>query len=254
MLIRPVHSVPDLAEVHSMVRSTQLGVLTTGIASSSYPFLQSTHIPWVLDVDPSGLKEDGTPDLGTLRGHIARQNPQSKAMVEAVKEGGPEEEGELQDEVLVLFTLPNHAYVAPHWWTETKPKTQKVVPTWNYEAVQVYGRLTVRHGGEPADAFLSQQIRDLSHQGESSIGHTGPGEWKVEDAPAPYINQLKRVIVGLEIKITRIEGKSKMSQEERLPDRIGIAAGFEAQGTEVSKALAEKVRQRSDEKEAAKAA
>ncbi|BGP43992.1 hypothetical protein JCM10450v2_008209 [Rhodotorula kratochvilovae] len=246
MYIRAVHAIPEVAAVHELIQRNPLGLLTTGIASAAaHPFLQISHIPWVLDVEP------GTGDLGTLRGHIARANPQSKAMVEAVQAA---DSFELADEVLVLFQAPHHAYVTPKSYVATKPTTGKVVPTWNYEAAQAYGRLTLFFANDDRTGdFLAKQIRDLSQQNEEAYGHKGDEAWKVEDAPAGYIKQLKRAIVGLEIKIARLEGKSKMSQEEPLADREGVAAGFRSLGTDLGDAMADSVTRRSAEREAAMA-
>ncbi|GAA5854759.1 hypothetical protein JCM8547_004061 [Rhodosporidiobolus lusitaniae] len=258
MLIRPVHAVPSLSECHSMIRASPLGVLTTAIRShdsDGFPFLQASHIPWVLDPPD---EEEGEGDLGTLRGHIARTNPQAKAMVASLEKGG-EEKVELDEEVLVLFTAPNHGYVTPKFFTETKPQTGKVVPTWVYDAVQVYGRLTLYHAQDDrTNTFLSQQIHDLSTQGEASMGFVNTSSqknaWEVSDAPAPYIKQLKRVIVGMEVKVTRIEGKSKMMQEERKGDRMGVAGGFRRMGGEKGEALARRVEERSEQRERAREA
>ncbi|GJN94751.1 hypothetical protein Rhopal_007843-T1 [Rhodotorula paludigena] len=230
--------------MHELVRANPLGTLTTGIKHPKHPFLQSSHIPWVLDT-PIEPAADGTVPLGTLRGHIARMNPQSKAMVESLAEGSVE----LTDDVLVLFTVPTHSYVTPKFYAATKPSTGKVVPTWNYSAVQAYGRLKLFHADdERSSSFLQQQISDLSAQEEASAGHDAP--WQVSDAPSTYIKQLKRAIVGLEIEITRLEGKNKMSQELPLADREGVVAGFKALRTDASRDMATMVQQRSDEVEA----
>ncbi|GAA6057276.1 hypothetical protein JCM3770_004529 [Rhodotorula araucariae] len=245
MYIRAVHAINDVAALHELIRKHPLGLLTTGIASAAHQFLQVSHIPWVLDVEP------GTDDLGTLRGHLARANPQSKAMVEAAQAA---DSVELADEVLVLFQAPHHAYVTPKSYVATKPATGKVVPTWDYEAVQARGRLRLFFADDEwTRAFLAKQIRDLSQQQEESYGHLGDDAWKVDDAPPPYIKQLQRAIVGMEIKITHLEGKSKMSQEEPLADRNGIVAGFRSLGTDWGDTMANSVARRSAEHEAAKA-
>ncbi|GAA5908530.1 hypothetical protein JCM6882_001291 [Rhodosporidiobolus microsporus] len=233
MLIRSIHAMEDLPSIHALVQSHPLGVLTTGIASppGDYPFLQSSHIPWVLDVDPNNPD-----DLGTLRGHIARQNPQAKAMIESLEEG----EQELKDEVLVLFTAPAQSYVTPKYYTFTKPSTGKVVPTYDYSAVQVYGRLTLHHADTPStSSFLHSQMSALSQQEEERAGFPGDSAWKITDAPEGYIKQLKRAVVGLEIRIERAEGKVKAQQEMRAEDREGVVKGFRGLGTELGKEMSE---------------
>ncbi|GAA6021379.1 hypothetical protein JCM10207_002028 [Rhodosporidiobolus poonsookiae] len=246
MYIRGVHQIKNLSELHELVRQTQLGQFTTGISCADQPFLQTTHIPWVLDVDESADEQH----LGVLRGHIARVNPQTKAMIAAAAENG-----ELEDEALVIFTAKEHGYVTPKFYAETKPTTGKVVPTWNYSAVQVYGRVKIYDTAHPdTDAFLAQQIADLSREGEASMGFTGAKAWSVDDAPAGYVKQLKRAIVGVEIEITRIEGKAKMSQEMGKGDRQGVIDGFRELGTDDGLAIAATVERKGAEKDAAKAA
>ncbi|KAK1494747.1 transcriptional regulator [Colletotrichum tamarilloi] len=100
----------------------------------------SSHNPFVLDAQD----ESSDFELGRLRGHLARANPQSKDIVEELSRG---ESGTavitLQRNVLVVFTSPVQHYVTPRFYTEKKPVNGKVVPTWNYSAVQVYGKATV---------------------------------------------------------------------------------------------------------------
>lgn len=247
MYIRPVHAEHDLPTLHTFIRENPLGVLTTAIESPTHHFLQSSHIPWILDVsaDPSSAR------LGTLRGHIARANPQAKAMIADLTDGASQATApKLAKDVLVLFTAPvQQHYITPKFYTTTKPATGKVVPTWNYAAVQVYGRATVFCDATDADgatdAFLSQQIRDLSHFAETNVmGRERP--WAVDDAPESYVELLKKAIVGIEVEITDIAGRWKMSQELGAGDREGALQGFEGMGTEVGDAMARMVRERAE--------
>ncbi|KAL4820392.1 transcriptional regulator [Aspergillus spinulosporus] len=240
MFIPSVHAESDPATLHSFIRANPLGLLITGIRSSSQQFLQCTHVPFVLDT-PENTN-------GVLRAHIAKQNPQAKAMIEHLAERPdiltPE------DEVLVDFTAKEHHYVTPKFYVETKPDTGKVVPTWNYATVQVYGKLTLYYDSKSPEtgAFLAKQIRDLSEHAESSImGYTGgerPRPWVVEDAPEKYIEIMQRNIVGIEIRIDQIQGKFKMSQEMKPGDRDGVAAGFSRMASEEGQAMAALVRER----------
>ncbi|GAP89345.2 putative transcriptional regulator [Rosellinia necatrix] len=249
----PAHHVEKAIPVlRKLVRDNPLGVLTTAIRSESAPFILSSHVPFLLDV-----KDENSPDeLGVLRAHIARQNPQAKALIAAAQAGTRSEPNLLEEEVLVLFTSPIHHYVTPKYYTETKPTTGKVVPTWNYMAAQAYGRIKVHwdHKSEESVEFLSKQISDLSEFAESSImGFTGKGDdpksWKVTDAPDRYIELLQKAIIGIEIKLDRLEGKFKMSQEMSLGDRQGVAKGFANLGTETASAISQIVQERSDLKE-----
>lgn len=161
--------------------------------------------------------------------------------------------------MLVLFTsTPNH-YVTPKFYTETKPTTAKVVPTWNYKAVQAYCKATVYFDlkSDETGKWLDRQLHDLSHFAETTItDYTGkgdrPGPWKVADAPERYIELLKKNLIGVELVIKRLEGKVKMSQEMRLGDRIGVIQGFNRLDSDVGREMAAIVQEQSDKKEAAK--
>jgi transcriptional regulator len=144
--------------------------------------------------------------------------------------------------------------VTPKFYTETKPATGKVAPTWNYAAVQAYGRARIYFDAhsEETSTFLSQQISDLSKHVETSImGHTGPensrpAPWSVAESPERYIELRKKAIVGIEIDITRLEGKFKMSQELGAGDREGVIDGFQHLGTETAREVAKLVEQRAE--------
>ncbi|KAK1727772.1 transcriptional regulator PAI 2-type [Colletotrichum acutatum] len=254
MFIPAPHAETRISALRQLIRDYPLGVLTTAIPSGAHPLILASHIPFVLDVDDETSDEE----LGRLRGHLARQNPQSKAMIEAVQSTGTESTT-LDQEVLVLFTAAPHHYVTPKFYTETKPTTAKVVPTWNYAAVQAYGRATIYFDSKSKSAsdFLSKQIDDLSRHTETSImDYTGkgdrPGPWKVADAPERYIELMKKNIIGIEISIDRLEGKFKMSQEMRKGDREGVIRGFQSLGSDGGQTIAALVQERSDMKELAK--
>lgn len=204
-------------------------------------------------------KDEKKKNLGTLRGHLARANPQAKALIDALvaqqAETGETGAGELSEEVLILFNAPESHYVTPKFYTETKPSTGKVVPTWNYAAVQVYGKIRVYADSksEETGEFLQRQIEDLSEACETGImGYTKEGAWKVDDAPDRYVDVMKRAIMGVEITIERLEGKWKMSQEMGVGDREGVVRGFEGLGSDVARDVARLVRERGEMKEKAK--
>ncbi|RSL40740.1 hypothetical protein CEP53_013185 [Fusarium sp. AF-6] len=234
MYIRDIHAEKDLQDLRRLVRENPLGLFTTVISSrsGSFPLLQTSHIPFILDIED----ESSETELGTLRGHLARANPQSKAFIEETSANSTRG---LEHDVLALFQSPVHAYIPPEFLSETKPKTQKVVPTWNYDAVQVYGKATVYvdSKSEETSAHLNSQIDALTNHIEVNImNHTsedGRSEaWKVTDAPEKYTELLKKAIIGVEIKVERMEGKFKMSQEEPAGDRAGVIQGFQGLGTE----------------------
>lgn len=253
MYLPAKHEEKDTAVLQRFIHETPLGVLTTAIPSDDQPLILSSHIPWILDVDAS--KPD---DLGRLRGHLARANPQSKALISSLGSAAQTDGAPVSQEVLVLFTAAPHHYVTPKFYTETKPATGKVVPTWDYAAVQVYGRATVYadSSGAQTSEFLSKQIGDLSNHAETSVmGYTGeggrPGPWSVDDAPERYIELMKKNIIGIEIEVTSMGGKFKMNQESRLGDRQGVIKGFGELGTDVGRSMSALVKERGDLKDAA---
>lgn len=162
--------------------------------------LFATHLPLVLD------RAGGT--LGILRGHISRANKQWRDFSASV-------------EALAIFSGPHH-YITPNWYAE-KRATGRVVPTWNYAVVHAYAKLRVV---EDADWLLAN-VTALTNMHEA--GQATP--WKVSDAPAEYVQALLKGIVGLELTITRPEGKWKVSQNRPSADRAGVAQGLEELGT-----------------------
>src|SRR5215470_2098279 len=195
----------DRIEVqHALIRAHPLGLLITsgpaGLLANLFPFL----------VDADGSEK------GTLRLHIARANPQWKEL-EAI------------EECLVVFQGPQD-YVTPSWYA-TKRETGKVVPTWNYVTVHAWGRPRVMND----DSWLRRQIEDLTNSRETQ--RTEP--WLVSDAPDDFVAMQMRAIVGIEIPVSRIEGKWKMSQNRPEADRAGVIAGFREAGDEAIAALVE---------------
>jgi transcriptional regulator len=150
---------------------------------------------------------------------MARTNPQAKALIESAKfqmAEGSSGGVQLKDEVMMLFTADVHHCVTPNFYTETKPSTGKVMPTWDYSAVQAYGKGTVFFElGSESTEYLSRQINDLSHHAKTFVmGYNGedkPDPWKFSDALDRYIALLQKSIIGVQIEITSLGGKFKMS-------------------------------------------
>ncbi|MBA3436189.1 MAG: FMN-binding negative transcriptional regulator, partial [Chloroflexi bacterium] len=124
-------------------------------------------------------------------------------------------------EALAIFDGPD-AYITPAWYEE-KQLTGKVVPTWNYTTVQAHGSLIVRH--EPD--WLVAHVRRLVERHEA--GRDAP--WSVDDAPPGYVETQARAIVGLELCITRLEAKRKLSQNRSVADLEGVLAGLSTGST-----------------------
>ena len=169
--------------------------------------LEASHIPMLLD--------PAAGERGLLEGHFARANPHWRAL----ESGG---------EALAIFTAAN-AYVSPSWYP-TKTETGKVVPTWNYLAVQVGGRIAVYDDAAALTALVTR-LTDAHERGRAE-------PWAVTDAPADYIATMVRGIVGFRLIIDRIEGVWKMSQNRPSIDQAGVRAGLAADGDERSVAVA----------------
>ena len=153
----------------------------------------------------------------TLRGHVARANPMWR-----VATGQP---------VLAIFRGPQ-AYVSPNWYP-SKAATHKVVPTWNYIVVHAHGVLRAVDDAPWVHALV----------GRLTAHHESPqsAPWAVSDAPEDFVQQMLRVIVGIEIPVDSLVGKWKISQNRSQADRQGVAAALQA-GTAEAQAMAALVR------------
>ena len=193
----------DLPTLHDLIRHHSFATLVTNGAEG----LIASHVPLLLDESP--------PPFGRLRGHLARANPQWRDL----EHGG---------EALAIFHGP-HAYVSPSWYPSTR-EHGKVVPTWNYVAVHAYCKARCLH--EPTD--LVPLVRDLTDAYERGR----PNPWSIDDAPAGFMENTARAIVGFELEIVRLEGKRKLSQNRSADDRRGVREAFAA-GDEMERAVAE---------------
>ncbi len=155
-----------------------------------------------LAVDVIPLAVDRLAGGWRLTGHVARANP---LWQEA--DGHP---------VLALFHGPQ-AYVSPNWYP-SKAQHGKAVPTWNYQIVQAHGRLRAIDDAAWVHALVTR-LTDRHEEGRAA-------PWHVTDAPADYIAATQRAIVGIEIEVTRLEGKFKLSQNRSAEDRAGVISGL----------------------------
>lgn len=201
----PTHFEESRVEtLHALIRSHPLGTLITQDGSGA---LQADPIPFMLDLGPRGH--------GTLRGHVARANPvwrESRRDVEA----------------LVVFHGAQ-SYVSPGWYPG-KALHGRVVPTWNYIIVQARGPLRAIDDREWLRAFVA---RLTSHHEARQIA-----PWQVGDAPSDYIDKMLGAIVGIEIELSAIVGKWKISQNRDAADRDGVVAGLQALAARDGDALA----------------
>jgi transcriptional regulator len=168
---------PEVVDRH--IRAHPLATLITMGTSGLF----ATHLPMVLH------RED--PERAILRGHLSRANRQWQ-------------EFSAEIEALAIFAGPDH-YITPNWYP-AKAVTGKVVPTWNYATVHAYGPLCVIEDATWLLAHLNSLID--THEASS------PTPWKVSDAPVDYIEAVSKGIVGLELRIHRLEGKWKVSQNQ----------------------------------------
>ena len=163
---------------------------------------------------------------GILRGHVARGNPQWReieASIAASRDGA--------GEGLAIFDGAD-AYVSPAWYEE-KRLTGKVVPTWNYVTVQAHGTITTIHDPN----WLIPHVGRLVERHEAGR----PDPWALTDAPEDYVRTQARAIVGIELRITRLEAKAKLSQNRSAADIAGTIEGL-AGGTPGERSVADAMR------------
>jgi transcriptional regulator len=169
-------------------------------------------------------RDDGA--HGMLRGHLARGNPQWREIEASVAAGG-----DGAGEALAIFDGPD-AYVSPAWYEE-KRLTGRVVPTWNYVTVQAHGTISTIHDPD----WLIPHVGRLVARHEAGR----PDPWSLTDAPEDYVRTQARAIVGLEIRIARLEAKEKLTQNRSVPDIDGTIGGLSA-GIPRERAVAEAMR------------
>jgi transcriptional regulator len=183
MYVPPAHRIDDDA-AWAVVADAGVGVFITPSADG----LLSAIAPVLV-----------APDRSTLASHVARANPWWRA----VEPGA---------EVLVLF-LAASAYVSPTYYP-SRAEQPAVVPTWNYVAAEVRGRATIH---DDAD-WLRAQVNAVTDHFEEGLDP----RWWVADAPEEYIERQLRAIVGVEVTVTSIEGKSKLSQNRSGVDHDAV--------------------------------
>ena len=182
-------------ELHALIAAHPLGALIAQGPNG----LDANHIPFEL--------EAGQGPSGTLHAHVARANP----VWREVKDG---------DEVLVIFRA-EQGYISPNWYP-SKQENHRSVPTWNYSVVHAHGKIAIRDD----ERFIRTLVARLTHRHEASQ----PQPWKMSDAPKDYIADMVKAIVGIEVEITRLTGKFKLSQNREARDISGVVEGLNAQG------------------------
>jgi transcriptional regulator len=208
-MFTPAHFEESRPEIlHDLMRRHPLATLVTLSGDGQ---IVANHIPllWCEAPQPFGI----------LQGHVARANP-------VWSDSRPDVES------LAVFQGPE-SYISPSWYA-TKQDTGRVVPTWNYAVVHAYGCLRIIDDTE----WLRSLVERLTAVHESGLAQP----WSVSDAPADFIQSRLGAIVGMEMVITRLQGKWKMSQNQPQENRAGVVDGLRALGTPKAAEVADLIR------------
>jgi transcriptional regulator len=189
---------PRIEVLHDLIVHNPLGMLVTHGKSG----LDANHIPFELN--------RGEGQFGVLHSHVARANP----VWQDIANG---------DEVLVVFRVA-HAYVSPSWYP-SKHEFHKQVPTWNYLVAHAHGRATIRD----EERYVRGVVARLTRTHEASQA----APWKMTDSSKEFIDMMLKAIVGIEIEITRLVGKSKLSQNKEVRDILGAGEALKSRGEDV---------------------
>lgn len=191
MYTPPFNRIADSGEIRAMVRAWATAQLVT-VDEQGQPLATLLPIVWTGD---------------TVIAHLAKANPQWRD----IGDGTP---------ALLICSGPE-AYVSPSWYA-TKAEDGRVVPTWNYSVVHLRGTATVHHDPD----WLRTAVEHLTdeHEGQRR------DPWSVGDAPEAFVQGQLRGIVGVQVRITAIEAKAKLSQNRSQADRDGVARGLRESG------------------------
>ena len=198
MYIPSAFAETDQIILHQFMEQHSFATLITH--RENEPF--ASHLPLLLDRNMG--------NQGHLLGHFAKANPQSKT---------PRHE-----EVLAIFHGP-HAYISPTWY-----EAANTVPTWNYQAVHVYGRYTAIDDPEELKAVIEKTVTFYEAPEKTP--------WSMQNADPDFIDQLLQGIVGFQIEIERIEGKFKLSQNHPVERREKVIKALKEQRHDDSQAIA----------------
>lgn len=190
----------DRAAIAGLISAHPLAVLV----AHSDTGLCAHHIPLIMTAD-------------RLIGHIAAGNDLHRDLDDG-------------HDIIAIFQGAD-AYISPNWYP-SKAETHEVVPTWNYTVAHVHGVINFHHDQKTKLAAVGQLTQMMEQRTNADTA------WRMGDAPRAFLAEKLDGIVAFDIKITRILGKAKLSQNKPEADRLGAAAGLEAQGTPaVAKAM-----------------
>lgn len=190
----PKHFKADARETRELLEGIRVADLITATADGMF----ATFLPLIYDASVG--------DLGALLGHVARKNDHWRL--------------EPNGESLVIAHGPD-AYISPGFY-ESKREHGRVVPTWNYLTAHIHGDLLIHD--DPV--WLEALVRRLTTRHEAER----PEPWSVDDAPRDYTEGQLRAIVGLQLRITRVEAKAKLGQNRPSADVDGVIEGLRARG------------------------
>jgi transcriptional regulator len=193
----------DLVKIAALIRAHPLAALVALQEGE----LAADHLPFLFDAEKR-----------LLRAHVARANP----LWRRAAQGGA---------ALAIFGGSEH-YVTPSWYP-SKRRTGKVAPTWNYEVVHVHGRLRVMDDAATALDIVEALTRE--HEEKRAA------PWAVSDAPEDYVAMRIKAIVAIELEITRIEAKRKLSQNQSAEDRAGVVSGLREEGSAAAAEMARRM-------------
>jgi transcriptional regulator len=186
-----------------VVRDLLAHLRAADLVTATSEGLLATFLPFLYDPTVG--------EQGALLGHLARNNDQWRH--------------EVVGDALVVVVHGPDAYVSPAWYA-SKAEHGRVVPTWNYLTAHVYGHLVVHDDPKWVEAL----VRRLTERHELSR----PEPWSVDDAPPRYFRGQLRAIVGIELRISRVEAKAKLSQNRPTADIDGVIAGLRSSGDAAS--------------------
>ncbi|WP_428424312.1 FMN-binding negative transcriptional regulator [Methylibium sp.] len=195
MYIPPHFAESRPEQLHRIIREHPLGTLVTQGTGG----LDADHLPFEFDPEVG--------EHGLLSAHVARANP----LWQRCPTGSP---------VMVIFRGAQ-AYISPNWYP-SKQESHRLVPTWNYEVVHAHGVLTVSDD----ERFVRRIVARLTRRHEAAE----PRPWKMGDSAPEFIDSMLSNIVGLEVAITSLVGKSKLSQNREARDLVGAADALQARG------------------------
>lgn len=191
--------------LHRIIRDHPLGMLVTHGPDG----IDADHLPF--EFDPRRGPR------GALLAHVARANDLWQRCPSGTK-------------VMVVFRGAD-GYISPSWYP-SKHEAHRQVPTWNYEVVHAHGTLVVRDD----ERFVRGVVARLTRRHEAGE----PRPWKMGDSAPEYIDEMLRKIVGIEVVLESLVGKSKLSQNKEARDREGAVETLESRGAaELARAMRE---------------